>query len=182
MWKLPDGRIIRTPDRKRMFIIDNVQHPQSNLLYWDDATLAEYGILRFIEIPYDQVNYRSTGFNDVEARGTITRTHTIEPKIPLDDMKKALILRVRREASGLIEPTNWYQTRELDEGSKPMPTRVLNYRIAIRAVCNTIEESIKALTTVQEILDFTWSDEWPDEVDPDEPIVMPARVVAPTRA
>jgi len=181
MWKLPDGRIIKTADRKRMFTIGDVQHPQSNLLYWDDAALADLGILRFVEIPFDQVNYRSTGFNDVEADGVITRTHTTEPKEPLDEVKKKRIRQARTQASHLIEPTNWFQVRELDEDSKPMPRRVLNYRIAVRAVCNTIEENIKAFTTLDEVLTYNWDDQWPDPVDAEEPIIMSAAIATPSR-
>lgn len=181
MWKLPDGRIVKNPDRKRMFIIDGVQHPETNLLHWDDAALAALGILRFVEIKYDQANYRSLGHADVEADGVITRTHRTEPILTLDESKKIRIREARKQASALIEPTNWYQTRELDEDSKPMPRLVLNYRIAVRAVCNTVEETIKTFETLEEVLEYNWQDQWPEPVDPDDPIVMPAAATTPAR-
>lgn len=171
MWKLLDGRTVKTPNKNRMFIIDDVQHPETNLLHWDDKTLAEYGIKRFVEIRFDEINYRSTGYTDVEADGTVTRTHTIEPRNAIDDLKKTMILKVRTEASALIEPTTWFQIRALDEPlTEPVPENVLNYRIAIRAVCDTIEGTIKALATHAEVIAFTWADQWPDPVDPTEPI------------
>ena len=182
MWILPDNRTIKTPNRNRMFIIDDVQHPETNLLLWDDKTLTEYGIKRFVEIRFDEINYRSTGYSDVEIDGTITRTHTLEPRNNLDDLKKALILRVRAEARALIEPTTWFQIRALDEPlTEPMPENVLNYRVAIRAICDTIEGTIKALKTYEEVIAFTWGDQWPAAVDPTEPVVIreavPAREV-----
>lgn len=173
MWILPDGRTIKTPNRNRMFKIDDTQHPEINLLFWDDEVLAKHGIKRFVEIPFDEKNYRSTGYTDVEADGTVTRTHTIEPRNAIDDLKKALILRVRDEAAALISPTTWFQIRALDEPlTKPMPETVLNYRIAIRAVAETIEGKIKALATHAEVIAFTWADQWPDPVDPTEPVII----------
>lgn len=170
MWTLPDNRTIKTANRNRMFIIDDVQHPETNLLLWDDKTLAEYGIKRFVEKRYDQKHYRSTGYQDEEIDGVITRIHKIEPIHEIDDLKKELILQARDEARTLIEPTTWYQERELDDSAKPMPSRVLNYRKAIRAVCETIEDTIKALETYDEVIAYTWADQWPEPVDPYEPV------------
>ena len=170
MWILPDGRTIKTPSRNRMMIIDDVQHPEINLLHWDDKTLAEYGIKRFVEKRYDQKHYRSTGYQDEEIDGVVTRIHKIEPRHVLDILKKELILQARDEARTLIEPTTWYQERAIDEETKPMPSRVLNYRKAIRAVCETIEDTIKALETYEEVITYTWADQWPEPVDPNEPI------------
>lgn len=170
MWILPDNRTIKTPSRGRMMIIDDVQHPETNLLHWDDKTLAEYGIKRFVEKRYDQKNYRSTGYQDEEIDGVITRIHKIEPMHEIDELKTQMILQVRDEARALIEPTTWYQERAIDEATKPMPSRVLNYRKAIRAVCETIEDTIKALETYEEVIAFTWDDQWPEPVDPHEPV------------
>jgi len=153
-----------------MFIVDDVQHPETNLLLWDDKTLAEYGIKRFIEKRYDQKHFRSTGYQDEEIDGVITRTHQIEPRHDIDDLKKEMILRARNEARALIEPTTWYQERELDDSAMPMPSRVLNYRKAIRAVCETIEDTIKTLVTYEEVIAYTWAGQWPDPVDPNEPV------------
>ena len=165
MWKLPGGKTIKNPSRNRMMIIDDVQHPETNLLHWDDEALAEYGIKRFVEKRHDQKNYRSTGYQDEEIDGVITRIHRIEPRHEMDDLKKEMILRVRDEARTLIEPTTWYQERELDDSAKPMPSRVLNYRKAIRAVCETIEDTIKALETYEEVIAYTWADQWPEPVE-----------------
>jgi hypothetical protein len=177
MWILPDNRTIKTPSRGRMMIIDDVQHPETNLLHWDDETLAKYGIKRFVEKRYDQKHYRSTGYQDEEIDGVITRIHKIEPRNAIDDLKKQMILQVRDEARALIEPTTWYQERAIDEATKPMPSRVLNFRIAVRAVCETIEDTIKALATYEEVIAYTWADQWPEPVDPNEPVEITAAVL-----
>jgi hypothetical protein len=163
-------------------IIDDVQHPETNLLHWDAETLAQYGIKRFVEKRYDQKHYRSTGHQDEEVDGVITRIHQIEPRHEIDDLKKKLILQARSEAGSLIDPTNWYQVRAIDHAAQPMPARILNYRRAIRAVCDTIEDTIKALETYEEVIAYTWADQWPEPVDPNDPVEIAGTASEASRA
>lgn len=78
MWILPNNKIIKNPSTTKVFTINEINHPEVNLLYWDNDFLASLNIKRFVEVKYDSRTHRSINFTDVELDGVVTRTHTLE--------------------------------------------------------------------------------------------------------
>ena len=62
------------------------------------------------------------------------------------------------EAWALLHPTDWYDIREAAGGS-PTPTNIADYRQAVRDASNDAGTDINALTTINEVRDYTFS--WP---------------------
>ncbi len=65
---------------------------------------------------------------------------------------------IRTEAWDLLHPTDWYDIREAAGGS-PTPVNIAEYRASVRDTSNTVEDDINALTTINEVRDYTFS--WP---------------------
>jgi len=65
---------------------------------------------------------------------------------------------VNAEAWQLLHPTDWYDIREAAGGTST-PVNIAEYRESVRDTSNTVENDINALTTVNEVRDYTFS--WP---------------------
>ena len=65
---------------------------------------------------------------------------------------------INTEAWSLLHPTDWYDIREAAGGS-PTPTNIVDYRQAVRDASNDAGTDINALTTINEVRDYTFS--WP---------------------
>ena len=161
MWKLPDGKILKHVRKNKFFKIADINHPEINLQYWDDATLIGHGCYRYVEVKYDQKHYRSTGITEVIDGATITATHTLEPRMTLKGLQKDKIREARNVASSLIAPYNWFFWRWIDEPSYSVPSEVKTYTGDVRDAVDLITDEVKALTTYQEVIDYTYNDKWP---------------------
>ncbi len=64
----------------------------------------------------------------------------------------------KTEAWSLLHPTDWYDIREAAGGS-PTPVNISSYRQAVRDTTQLVEDDINALTTINEVRDYTFS--WP---------------------
>ncbi len=175
MWELPDGRIIKHPQKGKTFTIDGVNHPEENLLHWDDETLKKYGILKLTEVPYDQKHYRSIGTTAKVVKGIKNISHTLEPVRTLKELKKKKILLVRSQVSSFLSSTKMYLERALDEPENyPVPDHIKSYRIAVRAKGIEIADAIKAINTYKNLIEYRWDDMWPEVIDTEEPINLSA--------
>jgi hypothetical protein len=85
MWMLPNGQIVNRP---KGVTIDNVIHPVDIFYKWSKEDLAKIGIKPFREVKFDGSNYASIGFDDNEVNGEIVRTHDLQPKQTINQLKK----------------------------------------------------------------------------------------------
>jgi hypothetical protein len=61
-------------------------------------------------------------------------------------LKSNAIAQVKATASGLLQSTDWYVTRQAETGTA-IPSAVTDYRAAVRTASGTIETAITAVTT-----------------------------------
>ncbi len=82
-----------------------------------------------------------------------------EPYAPsLPEAKTKRSEEIRAEAWDLLHPTDWYDIREAAGGSVT-PVNIAEYRASVRDTSNTVEDDINALTTINEVRDYSFS--WP---------------------
>ncbi len=62
------------------------------------------------------------------------------------------------EAWQLLHPTDWYDIRDA-AGGTATPVNIAQYRESVRDTSNTVETDINALTTINEVRDYSFS--WP---------------------
>lgn len=65
---------------------------------------------------------------------------------------------VNAAAWQLLHPTDWYDIRAA-AGGTTTPVNIEQYRESVRDTSNTVETDINALTTINEVRDYTFS--WP---------------------
>jgi len=65
---------------------------------------------------------------------------------------------IKAEAWGLLHLTDWYDIRAAAGGTS-VPVNINEYRESVRDTSNTVEDEINALTTINEVRDYTFS--WP---------------------
>jgi hypothetical protein len=78
----------------------------------------------------------------------------------LAGLKDSWTTQVKSSAGSLLSSTDWKITRAA-EGVKPVDPETLADRAAIRAYSNTLEASITACTTVEELIAIVTTQEWP---------------------
>ncbi len=65
---------------------------------------------------------------------------------------------LKAEAWSLLHLTDWYDIRAA-AGGAAVPVNIEQYRESVRDTSNTVENNINALTTINEVRDYTFS--WP---------------------
>ena len=76
----------------------------------------------------------------------------------LSEAKTKRSEEIRAEAWDLLHPTDWYDIREA-AGGAATPVNIAEYRASVRDTSNTVEDDINALTTINEVRDYSFA--WP---------------------
>ena len=141
----------------------NVQHP-ANWAIWSDSEKLAIG-MEWVDPPasFDSRFYWDVGIEKILADssdGTI-------------GLKTQYKNQTKETAHSLLQPTDWYVIRKYEDSTKEIPTKIANYRAAVRTAANTIETKIDAasnLTDFIKLIDSSDSnsvsdiDRWPEEV------------------
>ena len=153
---LPTGRGIT---------IGENQYPRAIYTSWSAAEREAIGIY---EVVWDNSNkkdgeyYNNTNQSFNFADGKVTASFGSATAKELADVtdendnvtpglksqKKTLI---KREASGLLTPTDWYVIKATEVESYSVPADTTTYRAAVRTSSNDMEALIDACTTVDEL-------------------------------
>ncbi len=89
----------------------------------------------------------------------LTNNLDVEPYAPsLAEAKTKRFEEVNTTAWQLLHPTDWYDIRAA-AGGTATPVNIEQYRESVRDTSNTVESDINALTTINEVRDYTFS--WP---------------------
>jgi hypothetical protein len=115
---------------------------------------------------YDIVAIDLEGTYDVlDEEGVVIET---KPNYDIAELKKGKISAIKTEAGKHLAKTDWYVTR-LAERAIEIPIEVADERLDIVTKSDLFEEELKALTTVEEVLRYTYA-YYPqpslDEVEP----------------
>lgn len=142
------------------FTHNEIQYPANWIRL---ASTEERAAIGITEAPdpevYDDRLYWSAGnpknledtYVDVEVDGEMV------PTVQSRGLKYQWVLQVKDTANKLMQPTDWLVLRQLFKGIG-MSAIVENYRDAVVAESNRLEEAINACTTVEELasIQFNW--------------------------
>ncbi len=158
-------------------VIGDVRYPAKIFELW---TTAEKEAIGIYEIIVDKTNYKDPAYyNNTNstytfADGQVTESWgTATPKRledenavdedgnpVLDDdgnqvinygLKTEKKRIVKQQASGLLEKTDWYNHKALDDDTYTIPDNIKTYRANVRAKSNEMETQIDACTNVDEL-------------------------------
>jgi len=172
-----DNKIEKIFTRPVGIMIDNNQYPREVFTLWTDEERKNIGIYEVItdstnkkdESFYINTNEEYT-FNDEKVTrswGTATSKRLNDENAVdenddpvLDDNGNQVInygLKtekkriIKQQASGLLEKTDWYNHKALDDETFTIPDNIKTYRTNVRAKSNEMETQIDACNTVDEL-------------------------------
>ena len=133
---------------------EGTQHP-AQWNRWTDEEKAAKGLVwnqDLQPVPFDNRFYWSAGVpkslddvNEVDEDGNpVLDADGVQ--VVTKGLKSNAIAQVKATASGLLQPTDWYVTRQAETGTA-IPSAVTDYRTAVRTASGTIETAITAVTT-----------------------------------
>ena len=68
-------------------------------------------------------------------------------------LKSNHIARIKSQAAGLLQSTDWYVIRNAESGAS-IPTNISTYRAAVRTKSNDMEALINAVSSVEQLADL----------------------------
>ena len=111
--------------------------------YADGVVTASYGTA---------VGKKLTDTNEVNEDGTPMLQDGVQVvTLGLKSNKKKVI---KQQASGLLQPTDWYVIKANEVEGYTVPTDISNFRAEVRSQSNAMEAMIDASTTVAELKDL----------------------------
>ena len=75
----------------------------------------------------------------------------LNPVLVIKGLKSQKKDIIKQQASGLLEQTDWYNHKALDDETYTIPNNIKTYRANVRAKSNEMETQINACTTVDEL-------------------------------
>jgi hypothetical protein len=140
-----------------------VQHP-ANWALWSDSEKLAIG-MEWVDPPayFDDRFYWGVGLEKSLADssdGTI-------------GLKTTYKNQIKETAHSLLKSTDWYVIRKYEDSKKEIPTKIINYRAAVRDAADTIEKKIDAASNMKNFIKLfdsadangiTEINRWPEEV------------------
>ena len=149
MWYSETFGTIKTP---RALTVNGIQHPSNIFRAWTKPELLAIGIAPArVDVPdsrYYNTGAESYTFTDGE---WVISYDTTEKNV--DDLKKALIEKVKANVGSLLAPSDWRVIREADGGTA-MSDEWKTWRNEVRAHGNSLESGIEAFASVDAIKNF----------------------------
>jgi len=178
MWVLvQDGKITRTFNSPKGFVLNDTQYPRDIFNKWSQAEKEAIGIY---EVIVDKTNYKDSEYYNnsnstitfennqaTESWGTSTARRLTDENVVdennqpiLDEDENQLInygLKtikkriVKNQAASLLAPTDWYVIKATEVEDYTVPTEITNYRAAVRTRSNEMETAIDNANNVDEL-------------------------------
>ena len=172
-----DNNITQYINFPKSVVIGDVRYPAKIFELWSQSEKEAIGIY---EIVVDKTNYKDPAYYNntnstytfaddqvTESWGTATPKRLNDENAVdengdpvLDNNGNQLInygLKtekkniIKQQASGLLEQTDWYNHKALDDDTYTIPDNIKTYRANVRAKSNEMETQIDACTTVDEL-------------------------------
>ena len=157
--------VTKTVNSHKGITIGENQYPQSIYNLWSSAEREAIGIY---EVVYDNTNRKSQGYyiNTNQslnfADGKVTASYGAATAKSLDDttdehgnvilgLKSQHTETVKRQASSLLNPTDWHVVKATEVDSYSVSAEMTTYRAAVRTASNDMETKIDASSTVDEL-------------------------------
>ena len=167
MWALvEDNSIVKIINHPKGMVIGDTRYSKNIFSFrWSNAEREAIGLY---EIVFDNSNtknesyYNNTNQSFDFADGVATASYGTATPIELDDrideednviegLKTKHKKSIKKEASGLLEPTDWYNHKALDDETFTIPANIKTYRANIRSTSNTMETAIDNVSDVDEL-------------------------------
>ena len=159
-----DGSITKYISGNRVITIGDIQYPQNIFTLWSAAEREAIGIY---EVVFDNSNkkdeayYINTNQSFNFADGVVTASYgsatakelddrnatneageELDPVVVIEGLKTKHKKIIKKQASGLLEPTDWYNHKALDDDTFTIPANITTYRANIRTRSNEMETAI----------------------------------------
>ena len=159
-----DGSITKYISGNRGITIGDIQYPQNIFTLWSAAEREAIGIY---EVVFDNSNkkdeayYINTKQSFNFADGVVTASYgsatakelddrnatneageELDPVVVIEGLKTKHKKIIKKQASGLLEPTDWYNHKALDDDTFTIPANITTYRANIRTRSNEMETAI----------------------------------------
>ena len=166
MWALvEDNAIVKIINQPKGMVIGDTRHSRKIFSLWSVAEKEAKGIY---EVVFDNTNkkdeayYNNTNQSFDFADGVVTASYgsatakaladvTDEDDNVTDGLKTKHKEIIKRQASGLLIPTDWYVIKATDVESYSVPSAVTTFRANVRTKSNDMEVLIDACSTVDEL-------------------------------
>jgi len=186
MWALvEDNTIVKIINRPKGMVINDIRYSKKIFELWTKSELEAVGIY---EIVFDNTNkqdsdyYNNTDYSFNYADGEVTASYGIatakelsdtnatnpEDGTPILENGKQVINKglktlkkeyVKKQASHLLEQTDWYNHKALDDDTFTIPAKIKTYRASVRAKSNEMETAIDNAIDVDALCDlYTYTD------------------------
>tara|TARA_Y100001970_G_C14081060_1_gene774713 strand:- start:288 stop:920 length:633 start_codon:yes stop_codon:yes gene_type:complete len=161
-------KIINNP---KALTIGDVQYPSKIFSLWSEAELKAIGIYEVVfdnSNKKDEAYYINTNQSFNYADGQVTASYgTATPKeladilwtqedsdngdlpddkevgdVKVEGLKTQHKRVIKNQASGLLEPTDWYNHKALDDDTYVIPANIKTYRANVRTRSNEMETAI----------------------------------------
>ena len=169
MWALvEDNAIVKIINNPKAMVIGDVRHSKNIFSFrWTNEEREAIGLY---EVVFDNSNkkdeayYNNTNQSFDYADGQVTASYGSATAKSLDDVlftaqdeidgkgiEGELNARglkfnhkeiIKQQASGLLEPTDWYNHKALDDETFTIPANITTYRANVRTKSNTMETAI----------------------------------------
>ena len=183
-----DDKIEKIFTRPVGFMIDDNQYPKEVFTLWTNEERKNIGIYEVITDSTnkkDEEYYNNTNeeFNFSDEQVTRSWGNATAKKLEdqdakdkdgnniLDDdgnqvinygLKTEKKRIIKQQASGLLNPTDWYVIKATEVESYNVPENITNFRTEVRATSNEMETKIDACNTVDELKSLYESTEQDD--------------------
>ena len=197
MWALvEDNAITKIINNPKAMVIGDVRHSRNIFSFrWTNEEREAIGIYEIVidnsnkkdEAYYNNTNQSfnfadgvaTASFGSATAKELDDRNETNEDGSPMLDadgnqvvtkgLKSQKKQIIKNQASGLLEPTDWYNHKALDDETFTIPANITTYRANIRSTSNTMETAIDNASDVDALADlYVYTDgtrplgEWPE--------------------
>ncbi len=167
MWALvEDNTIVKIINNPKAMVIGDVSHSKNIFSFrWTNEEREAIGLYEIVidnSNKRDESYYTNTNQSFDFADGAVTASFGSPTAKALDDvtdeegrvtsgLKTQHKERIKQQASGLLEPTDWYNHKALDDETFTIPANIKTYRANIRTASNDMEVLIDACSTVDEL-------------------------------
>ena len=166
MWGLvQDGSITKIINQPKGMVIGDTRHSRKIFSLWSEAERNAIGIYSVVfdnSNKKDEAYYTNTNQTFAFADGAVTASYGSPTAKALADvtneddsispgLKTQHKEIIKRQASGLLTPTDWYVIKATDVESYSVPSAVTTFRANVRTKSNDMEVLIDACGTVDEL-------------------------------
>lgn len=155
MWKLPDGRILRS---SRNFVLGDKQYPAQVLRLWSKAELNAIGVYPYRETSFNRRWYKSSGSTEEVVDGEVVKSYTTVKKYTNAEAKGIRIKEVKNQFKNMIQQAK----REIDfaQATENLAEEQewTDYMAALIAKAKQIRDAVGNINTYSEIISrkVTW--------------------------